>query len=159
MSLPAKHQIHLPPERPATDRDVREMILGVEQELEALPDAKHAEDIPLEHFFASGTYTRKITLPAGMMLTGAIHKHETMNIITTGHVRVVTETEGVKDIIAPAYFIGPKCTKRLIYVIEECVWCTIHTDFGGLRDPDELREALAWDSYDQMPDDLKELLE
>ncbi len=151
--------VHLPPARPPTDVEVRGVILAAEEELKGLPTARTRDEVPLEHFFAEGTYTRKITMPAGMMCTGAIHKYDTMNIVTRGRCRVLTETEGVLNIVGPAYFIGPKCTKRLLYILEETVWCSIHPNPEGITDEELIRKAIAWETYEEIPEELrKELL-
>ncbi len=103
----------------------RETILGFEAELK-----KHeGVDLPLKHTFAPGTYAREIFLPKGVIVVGKIHKHAHLNIISRGHVVVVTEF-GLKEIDAresPVTFTSDAGSKRALYCYEDTIWTTIHT--------------------------------
>ena len=79
----------------------------------------------LSHEFGDGIYVRECTLPTGMLLTSKIHKTNHPYFILSGRGRVLTE-EGVKEIVGPCHGITPAGTKRLIYVLEDMVWCTAH---------------------------------
>ena len=84
-----------------------------------------AKELPLEHFICNKTYTRQITLPKDMLLTGKVHNFDHVSILSKGDVSVMTD-EGVTRIKAPATWISKAGTKRLIYVHEETIWSTIH---------------------------------
>ena len=84
-----------------------------------------AKELPLEHFICNKTYTRQITLPKDMLLTGKVHNFDHTSIISKGEVSIMTD-EGVSRIKAPAIWISKAGTKRLIYVHEETIWATIH---------------------------------
>ena len=84
-----------------------------------------AKELPLEHFICNKTYTRQITLPKDMLLTGKVHNFDHVSILSKGDVSVMTD-EGVTRIKAPATWISKAGTKRLIYVHEETIWATIH---------------------------------
>ncbi len=103
----------------------RETILRFEAELK-----KHeGVDLPLKHTFAPGTYAREIFLPKGVIVVGKIHKHAHLNIISRGHVVVVTEF-GLKEIDAreaPVTFTSDAGSKRALYCYEDTIWTTIHT--------------------------------
>jgi hypothetical protein len=86
-------------------------------------------DLPLKHTFAPGTYAREIFLPKGCIVVGKIHKHAHLNIVSRGHVVVVTEF-GLKEIDAresPVTFTSDAGSKRALYCYEDTIWTTIHT--------------------------------
>jgi hypothetical protein len=84
-----------------------------------------AKELPLEHFICNKTYTRQITLPKDMLLTGKVHNFDHVSILSKGDVSVMTP-DGINRIKAPATWISKAGTKRLIYVHEETIWSTIH---------------------------------
>ncbi len=84
-----------------------------------------AKELPLEHFICNNTYTRQITLPKDIILTGKVHNFDHTSILSKGEVTIMTD-EGVARIKAPATWISKAGTKRLIYVHEETIWATIH---------------------------------
>ncbi len=104
----------------------REGILAMEAALCSVFPVGESEDIfPLTHRFADNVYAREILLPAGTIVIGKIHRHGHLNIITKGHVSVLTE-DGVEEFRAPLTFISKPGTKRVVYAHEDTVWTTIH---------------------------------
>ena len=96
-------------------------IYKLEKEINNLPQS----ECPVRHFFAPGMFAREMTIPAGTVLTGAVHKTEHLNIISKGRIKVMTE-EGMVEICAPHTMISKPGIKRAGYAIEETVWTTIH---------------------------------
>ena len=45
---------------------------------------------PVQHHFAPGAYGREMTLPAGLVVVGKIHKHAHINVISKGRLQVFT---------------------------------------------------------------------
>lgn len=87
---------------------------------------KHEQvDIKITHYFAPGVYAREMFLPAGVMLTGKIHRHAHMNIMSQGDVTIVME-DGRKRVQAPFSFVSAPGTKRAFYAHADTVWTTIH---------------------------------
>lgn len=87
----------------------------------------------LEHFFAPGVYVRQVTMPAGAAIVGKIHKTEHVCIVSRGRVISCTEFEGTREIVGPCTFVTPAGTKRALYVLDECVWATVHpTTLAGV---------------------------
>ena len=110
------------------------------------------ESPPLKHSFVDGVYVREITLPAGAIIVGKIHRHAHLNFITRGRVRCVTEGKGVEELVGPCSMISEVGTKRVLYVYEETVWTTVHrTDATTVEDAE--KDAIA-ESYSAlgMPD-------
>ena len=102
------------------------------------------EACPVKHHFAPGAYGREMTLPAGLVVVGKIHKHAHINVISKGRVQVFTEQEGVLELAAPCTFVSSPGTKRVVHVLEETVWTTVHvTDKTDLAEIE--REVIATD--------------
>lgn len=102
----------------------REAILRLEQELRKYDQL----DLPLKHTFAPGAYAREIFLPKGCIVIGKIHKHAHLNIVSRGHVTVVTEF-GPREIDAregPVTFASDAGSKRALVCHEDTIWTTIH---------------------------------
>lgn len=103
------------------DPDLRQKILS----MEAFMLEQSQVEIPVVHHFSEGIYAREITAPAGVIMTGMVHKFEHLNIMSRGEVSVLTE-DGIKRFKAPCTFVSKPGTKRIGYVHEEMVWTTIH---------------------------------
>lgn len=81
-------------------------------------------DIPIRHYFSPGCYAREITIPAGTLLTGRVHKYAQLNILSGGEISVLTD-DGMKRVSAPFTVVSPAGTKRIAYAHSECTWTTI----------------------------------
>lgn len=99
----------------------RESIESLEQSMAGMPQL----EIETKHYFAHGTYTREVFLPAGTVLTGKIHRHSCINIISTGKILVATD-EGEYEIEAPHTFVSGPNVKKAGYVLENTVWINVH---------------------------------
>jgi hypothetical protein len=82
-------------------------------------------DLPVKHHFSKGVYARELFIPKGTVLTGKIHKHAQLNILSQGEISVLTE-DGIKRVKAPFHVVSPAGTKRIAYAHEDCVWTTVH---------------------------------
>lgn len=129
----------------------RALQLGRREAIMRLQDAIISEGLdvgpascPVKHHFAPGSYGREMTLPAGLVVVGKIHKHAHINVISKGRVQVFTEQEGVLELAAPCTFVSSPGTKRVVHVLEETVWTTVHvTDKTDLAEIE--REVIATD--------------
>lgn len=86
----------------------------------------------LRHYFAPpieeygcGTYARELFMPAGIVLTGKIHRHSHITIVSQGRFILVSE-DGRQEVKAPHTFVSPVGAKRAFYVLEDTVLTTIH---------------------------------
>lgn len=98
----------------------RDKVLMLEQEMLKAPQVV----IPVRHDFSPGVYSRTITIPAGTILTGRIHKYEQLNILSGGEMSVLTD-DGMKRVAAPFIVVSPPGTKRIAMAHTECTWSTI----------------------------------
>lgn len=121
-----------PASAPSVATTMREKIDRLESYMLEQPQ------LPIEpvHHFAHGIYAREITIPAGALVTGKIHKTEHLNIVSKGRIAVWTE-DGMKEVSAPFTMVSRPGTKRVGYALEETVWTTIHatteTDLASLE--------------------------
>jgi hypothetical protein len=94
---------------------------------------------PVRWYFAPGLAAREMFIPAGTVLTGAVHKTEHLNTISQGRI-VVTTDEGAREIRAPFTMVSKAGTKRAGLALEDTVWTTYHAT--DERDPERLVELL-----------------
>lgn len=128
----------------ALQRGRREAILRLQDAIISEGRDVGPASCPVKHHFAPGSYGREMTLPAGLVVVGKIHKHAHINVISKGRVQVFTEQEGVLELAAPCTFVSSPGTKRVVHVLEETVWTTVHvTDKTDLAEIE--REVIATD--------------
>lgn len=100
-----------------------------------------------KHYFSDGVYAREITIPAGTLLTGEIHKFTQINILSAGEITVLTES-GMTTVKAPFTVVSPPGTKRVAYAHTECVWTTIlGTELTDLDEIESYFIAKSEDAY------------
>ena len=105
-------------------------------------------ECPLTHTFSDGIYVRQIEIPAGMFVTGRIHKHDHPNFLLKGEVLVITES-GREHLVAPVSMISKPGTKRALYSITDLVWTTVHLNPTNTQDIDELELMLSAENYEE----------
>jgi len=89
---------------------------------------------PIVNTFAGGIYCRSMTIPAGVVLTGVVHKTEHLCTVAQGHIGIY-HAEGVKVFTAGDTFKSLPGARRAGYALETCVFNTYHV-VGGQRDLD-----------------------
>lgn len=132
----------------------RAQIHSVEKKLLEMPPA----EIPLRHTFSKGVYAREITIPAGTLLVGKIHKHLNMNIISKGDVSFFS-VDGSLRVEAPYTFVAAPGVKRVIYAHSDSVWTTIHgTELTDLAEIENEFIAKDYDEIDVISDEELRLI-
>lgn len=110
----------------------RDKVLAAEAFLKQQPQV----ELKVVHHFSKGVYARELHIPAGVILTGEIHKFANLNILSKGKIQVLVG-ETVQEIEAPYTIVSPPGTKRIAYAITDCVWTTVHgtdeTDVGNIE--------------------------
>lgn len=113
-----------------------ELIVGSRQavfDMERLMLQYPQVELKVKHYFSKGVYARELHIPAGVILTGEIHKFENLNILSQGKIEVLTE-KGMEAVEAPFTVVSPAGTKRIARAITDCVWTTVHgTDENDLN--------------------------
>lgn len=125
---------------------IRAKLFKLQESITSLPDV----EMPLQHTFAPGVYVRTIFIPAGCVLVGKIHKHEHANILSQGHVEVLTENGGREELRGPLVMVSKPGTKRAVYAHTDTVWTTIHpTDKTDLAEIEEETISPTYADYEQ----------
>jgi hypothetical protein len=96
-------------------------------------------DCPVRNVFADGLYAREMTIPAGTVITGAVHKTQHITIISKGRVHVL-RPEGPLEFAAPAMFISEPGVKNAVHALEDTVWTTLHPNADNEQSVDVLVE-------------------
>jgi len=120
----------------------RQKVTEAEEFLLTLPQVEPE----VSQLFIPGLYSRTITIPTGMILTGGVHKMDSIIFVSKGKIIVATE-DGNKTIEAPASFIGKKGIKRIAYCVEECVWTNVHQYNGTPLDEDSMKDYIVCTNY------------
>ena len=115
--------------------------------LEKLIQQQDQVDCPVTHHFAPNIYAREMFIPAGTVLTGAVHKTAHLSMLVKGKVRVITDNEAV-DLTAPATVLSGVGAKRAIYAYEDAIWTTIHATTE--TDVDKLVEELTESTAEEL---------
>lgn len=114
--------------------EVRDGIKDLETQMKEMPNQL---ELPLKHHFSKDLYGRELLIPAGTLLVGKIHKHQSLNILASGDISLLTE-EGTKRVQAPYIVVSQPGIKRVGYAHTDCVWITVHatkeTDLEKIED-------------------------
>lgn len=139
----------------------REKIQIVQNGLQDLIDSgavqSTLEDCTLKDYFTPKddkygccTYAREMMIPKGTLIIGKIHRHQHLNFISKGRVKVFTEF-GEKHLEAPCTFISEVGLKRAVYAEEDTLWTTVHlTEFDKEAELDKIETEVIAPSYDDM---------
>jgi quercetin dioxygenase-like cupin family protein len=95
-------------------RSAREKVLALEQQISAGPRL----ELPVRNFIGGGLYCRELFIPAGVILTGHIHKFEHIAICTMGDISIFDET-GLHRIKAGDIFVSKPGIKRAGYAHQD----------------------------------------
>lgn len=123
--------------------EMLERVNRLEAEVSKLPP----RECPVWHHFAPGLYARQMFIPAGTVLTGAVHKTEHLCIVS-GDIDVTTG-EGMKHIRSLQEIIVSKPgAKRAGFTREDTLWTTVHAT--SETDLDKLVEELVEGTSQQL---------
>jgi len=110
-----------------------------------------------KHYFAHGTYVRELFIPAGVIITGKIHKNSCINIIATGKIRLIAD-EGLGEVSEPVEISGyatvvtERGVKKAVLALEDTIFLNV-LPWAGEEDPERAEAMLTYDSYDAMERD------
>lgn len=94
------------------------------ERLEAIGRHLPQVECPVRHHFAPGVYMREMTVPAGVIATGAVHKTEHLTIVA-GHCLLTTD-DGPREFVGYESFLSKPGAKRAIQAIETTIVTTVH---------------------------------
>ncbi len=87
-------------------------------------------DCPVAHLFTPNLYVREIFMAKDTLITSKIHKSSHPFTISKGKVAVSIDGGKWEVLEAPYTSITLPGTRRLLYIIEDCVWSTYHSMSG-----------------------------
>lgn len=104
---------------------------------------KHKQvDCPLINRFTPGLYIREIYMPANTLIVSKIHKTTHPFIVSKGIVEVKINDGEWERIEAPYSGTTLPGTRRVLFIVEDCIWTTIHNNDSETQDLDELEEMI-----------------
>lgn len=112
-----------------------EKIDSLQTHMLAMPQAK----CNVFHRFAPGIYIREVSISAGTLVVGHIHKHEHLNLLLKGKVVLLNDDGTTVTYTAPAMLVG-KPGRKVAYVEEDMVWQNIYAT--SETDVEKLEEEL-----------------
>ena len=129
---------------------LRDKMQAIEGCISTQPQAMTGDCWPLKHSFAQGLYVRQITVPAGVLLTGKIHKFSHAFFLMKGDISILMDGY-VKRLKAPCSFITPAGTKRVVYHHADTVVTTVHaTEETDLEEIEAQIVAPSWAEFDTL---------
>lgn len=120
----------------------------------ALPGALDPADgdnewIQCEHFFGPGTYVRKLTRKAGVVIVGKRHRNACITILLSGRLAITSTTGDITGVVeAGTIWTSLPLTKRATFALEDSVLVTVHPNPENLTDVDAIEAAII------LPEDL-----
>ena len=148
-------------------KDFRTVVTNLEQSLISLADGENiiagteedpivtdSEVIPIRHFFMDGVYVREMTMRAGMVVIGAIHKHLHMCFLLTGRILVANEDETVEH-VAPCFIVSTPGVKRVLYAEEDSIWYNTHKNPSNTEDIKQLEKEIVAITYEEYEEYIK----
>jgi len=101
-------------------------LVGLIQQCEQTP-------MPVTHRFTPGVYAREITIPAGTVIVGHVHRNKCLNMALTG--RAILDVNGdSKEVCAPHVFESDAGSQKAALVVEDMRWITIHANPDNITD-------------------------
>ena len=117
-------------------------ILALEKIILTLEQVK----CPISHYQIEGVYCRSMFIPAGTVITGAIHNKENISILAQGTIRITNGTES-KLISAPYIMVDQPGIKRLGVSETDVTFINIwRTDTTDL---DEIEKEIRSDTFEE----------
>ena len=111
---------------------------------------------PLVHKFTDGMYIREIFMPAGSLWTSKIHKTEHPYVVSHGKAAVSIDNQEWYEITAPYTGITQPGTRRILYILEDCIWTTFHRIDGMKSDYNDLSEEEKMNIVEDIEDKILE---
>jgi hypothetical protein len=103
-------------------------------------------ELPIMHDFIDGVYARSMFIPAGTVLTGAIHSKDCFTVIRYGDLVILTES-GMQQVKAGDMIPSHAGIKRAGYAITDTYITGFMANPDNETDPENL-----WDLY-TLPND------
>lgn len=116
----------------------------IDRALEAHPAS--FRELVTHHIFTPGIYVREVVMKAGDYIATRIHLTEHPFLISAGRVLVWTDDQGVIEVGAPYSGITKPGTRRFIFIIEDCIWSTVHANPDNETDPEKIMDRITYNN-------------
>lgn len=113
----------------------RERVDRLEASMLELPQVA----CPIRHHFAPGIYAREISIPAGTVVVGVVHKTDNLIIVSKGRLQVVTP-EGTAEVRAGDTLMCKAGTKNCVLALEDARWTNVLPNPENITDTGALVE-------------------
>jgi len=101
--------------------------------------SEHLVQLQVKHYLAGGLYVRALEIPAGVVLTGHIHKRKHIAMVIQGLIDVYDGDAPPKCLRAPCIFVSEPGIKRAGFAITDTVFVTVHKlDAAGETDIEKI---------------------
>lgn len=80
----------------------------------------------LRHYFAPGMYGRELAIPAGLVLTGKVHRHSHLVSLLSGTCLIQNAEGRMERMTGPRTWVSPAGIKRAVCTVTDCVFLTLH---------------------------------
>lgn len=120
----------------------------------AILEGHGAVDLPPVNYFSPGIYMREVTMYAGEIIIGHLHKTNHFNIVMSGLAEVIMNGESYMIRGGDVFESGTNVRKSL-HIIEDMRWITVHPNKDNCESVEELEDRLvekseAYESYMKM---------
>ena len=120
-------------------------ILALEVAMRAMPQIESEPN----HYHINGVYVRELFIPAGTLLTGKIHNHESIGILAQGRLRITNGTDSI-IVEAPYVTVDKPGVKRLGYAETDCTFLCVHrTDCKTIEEMEEELVSETFEEYER----------
>lgn len=117
----------------------RERVDRLEASMLELPQV----ECPIRNHFAPGIYAREISIPAGTVVVGVVHKTDNLIIVSKGRLQIVTP-EGTAEVRAGDTLMCTAGTKNAVLALEDAQWTNIFHNPDNVTNTAQLVEMLAF---------------
>ena len=148
-------------------KDFRSTIVEIENKFREIADGTNVivgtKENPIipnsnlcstESIFVDGVYAREMFVKQGCIVIGAIHKHEHVSFLMSGHLTVVSEN-GTSEHTAPDVIVAGPGIKRIAYAHEDTIWYNVHGNPTNTEDLKELEKEIIVASYEEYEEYIK----
>lgn len=122
-----------------------ENVARLRSYLDQLPQS----DYGIRDIFLPGIYMREMTIPAGSILVGAVHKTKHAVIVSGGRI-AVDSGAGVVEMAAPLTFASEAGAERVGIAMEDTVFTTVHPNPTNSTDVAWLTEQLTHSKLEEL---------
>lgn len=99
-------------------------------------------ECPLNHTFADQIYIREIFMAAGSKITSKIHRFRHPFFVLKGSANIWLDGIGWQYISAPYFGVTERGTRRVLDIIEDMNFITVHSNPNNTEDLDEIEESI-----------------